>query len=167
MQKSAEGSEKRSSRSRKYMVFSLGHKRYAVLLSQVKEVIGIPDITPIPNVPAYYVGMFNLRGQIISAVDLREKLHAQTAGNRTRETCVVIFLLGEINVGAIVDEVVEVVTYNSDQIEENSDGDQRASSSDGIYAVAKEANGDLTLLIELEKTFEKTEFKFYNDGDAA
>lgn len=161
---------RRVGHGRKFMIFSLASKRYAVPLSSVKEVIGVPEVTPLPNVPDYYTGMFNVRGQIISAVDLRIKLKTGDARVEGKKTCVVIFTIGDILVGVVVDEVIEVVTYSDDQIEKTAHGSGASSGSvsdDGITAVAREANGELALLIDLEKTFEKTPFRFRQEPAAA
>lgn len=161
---------RRVGHGRKFMIFSLASKRYAVPLSAVKEVIGAPEVTPLPNVPDYYIGMFNLRGQIISAVDLRIKLKTGDARVEGKKTCVVIFSIGDILVGAVVDEVIEVVTYTEEQIErtaQGADASSGAASHDGITAVARESSGDLALLIDLEKTFEKTPFRFRQEPAAA
>ena len=58
----------------KYLQFNLGWEKYAIELFKVKEVIRVPETTPIPNAPGYYHGVMNLRGQIISIIDLRDKL---------------------------------------------------------------------------------------------
>lgn len=60
--------------AQRYLQFDLGNESYAVPLSTVKEVIPVPETTPLPNSPTHYVGIMNLRGQIISVIDLRKRL---------------------------------------------------------------------------------------------
>jgi len=58
----------------RHLIFALGAEEYSVPLLKVKEVIEVPDITPVPHTPDYYLGIMNLRGQVISIIDLRLKL---------------------------------------------------------------------------------------------
>lgn len=57
----------------KFLGFSLGTEEYAIPLLSVKEVIALPEITPVPFSPPHFLGIINLRGQIISVMDLRKK----------------------------------------------------------------------------------------------
>lgn len=66
--------ESSSVSSSRHLCFSLGEEEYAVPLSHVREVIELPDITPVPYMPQHYRGIMNLRGQILSIIDLRLKL---------------------------------------------------------------------------------------------
>lgn len=58
----------------RYLCFNLGHEEFAIPLLSIKEVIGMPDVTPIPQSPPHFLGIMNLRGQVISILDLRQKL---------------------------------------------------------------------------------------------
>ena len=66
--------ENEMEKSQRYLQFDLGNESYAIALLNVKEVIPVPETTPLPNAPTYYIGIMNLRGQIISIVDLRKRL---------------------------------------------------------------------------------------------
>lgn len=50
----------------RYICFTLGKVQYAIPLLQVKEVIGMVPTTPIPKAPSHFIGIMNLRGQVIS-----------------------------------------------------------------------------------------------------
>ena len=58
----------------RYLSFNLGVEEYAVPLLAVREVIAMPEYTPVPYTPPYFLGIMNLRGQVISIMDLRQKL---------------------------------------------------------------------------------------------
>jgi purine-binding chemotaxis protein CheW len=145
---------------RKYLVFSLSQKRYAIPLSAVKEVIGMCEITEIPKVPAFYKGLINLRGQIISVIDLRAKLNLKFSAQHTRETCILISHVGDILVGSIVDEVIEVVGYDESELE-MSQNEHLEQSGDGVIGVAKDRTneGKLTLILDIKNALDKTDFK--------
>jgi purine-binding chemotaxis protein CheW len=92
----------------RYLRFRLDKEVYAAPLLDVKEVIGIPEITPIPQVPSYFLGIMNLRGQVITVVDLRLKFGLKAT--RLGETCIIIFEYSNFSVGVIVDEVSSVLS---------------------------------------------------------
>lgn len=52
--------------------FSLAHERYAVESSHVREVYPLENLTPLPCTPAFVLGIVNLRGEIVSVIDLRK-----------------------------------------------------------------------------------------------
>ncbi|MFK7871976.1 MAG: chemotaxis protein CheW [Oligoflexales bacterium] len=155
--------ENESARSKKkHLIFSLSDKRYAFPLSRVKEVIGLTNITPLPKVPPFYKGLINLRGQIISVIDLRIKLGFQSLDVNSQKTSIIISHVGDIVVGSIVDEVLEVVGYDDSELEINLE-DTSNRKGDGVYGIAKHHDGELTLLIDLHRSMNRTDFKVLKD----
>lgn len=71
---SDQSGESSKARPRKFLFLKLNKQTFAVPLSSVREVLGLGSISPIPNMPAYYAGLINLRGKIVSAVDLIKSL---------------------------------------------------------------------------------------------
>ena len=57
----------------KYLTFFLCDEEYGIAILKVKEIIGIMNITPVPQSPGYVKGVINLRGKVIPIVDLRLK----------------------------------------------------------------------------------------------
>lgn len=90
----------------KYIVFSLAESRYAVPLSQVVEVGEIQHITPVPNVPAWVLGIINLRGDIISVVDCGAFLHLHEKGTvEMSSLCVVRNQKRDLTTSLLVDRI--------------------------------------------------------------
>lgn len=103
------GSVKDGSQDRqRYLVFSLAGEEYAVPLLEVKEVIGYVESTPIPYAPPYFKGVINLRGQVISVIDLRSKLNL-TKAPASQERTIIILDLEPQCLGVIVDTVDRVI----------------------------------------------------------
>ena len=98
----------------RYLCFGLGKEEYSIPLLSIKEVIGLPEITPIPQSPNYFNGIMNLRGQVISIMDLRTKLGIKAAASD--EVSVIILDLGAYNLGVIVDRVNSVLMISADEI---------------------------------------------------
>lgn len=60
--------------------FGLAHERYAVESSHVREVYPLENLTPLPCTPAFVLGIVNLRGEIVSVIDLRKFFDLPQAG---------------------------------------------------------------------------------------
>jgi purine-binding chemotaxis protein CheW len=101
------------------MEFRIGGQLYAVPLLTVKEVIQKPDVTLVPNMPAHFEGMINLRGQILGVFNVRRKLGAKqkesVAAQGTGDVVIVVEQLG-VSVGMTVDEVTRVLHAKPDSI---------------------------------------------------
>jgi len=100
----------------KYLTFGLGGEEYGLEILKVKEIIGIMDITMVPQTPEFVKGVINLRGKVIPVVDLRLKFTMPTS-EYTRETCIIVVDVENILMGIIVDTVSEVMNIQSKDIE--------------------------------------------------
>lgn len=151
------GNSSKSTRSKKFLIFTLGEERFAIPLSQVKEVIGLPKITPVPDVPSYFRGLINLRGRIISALDLRDILSIPVNGGVSKKPCIIISELHGVVLGTIVDDVAEVLGIEESHIEHQLDIVSKVSR-EYITGVAKFENKPLTLLLDIGKVLNIEEF---------
>ena len=100
----------------KYLTFVLCSEEYGVGILKIREIIGIMNITPVPQVPSYMKGVINLRGKVIPVIDLRLKFGFQEA-EHTKETCIIVIDVGNKLTGVIVDTVVEVINVDSGEFE--------------------------------------------------
>ena len=89
-------------------VVSLEGERYALGLESVHEFTEVPQVTPIPCCPPHIVGNMNLRGEILTLVDVRRFLNLTPAGDQTPQKAVVM-RLGGLVAGVVVDDVFDVV----------------------------------------------------------
>ncbi len=99
----------------KYLTFSLAREEYGLEILKVREIIGIMDITAVPQMPPHVKGVVNLRGKVIPVVDLRLKFGMESA-EYTEATCIIVVDVGTL-VGIIVDTVQEVLDIESAQID--------------------------------------------------
>src|SRR5271165_5058895 len=107
-------------RAGKYLAFRLGKEDFAIQVLKVREIVGIQDITSVPQMPGYVKGVINLRGKVIPVVDLRLKFGlAEVEG--TPRTCIIVVQVHHggipIQTGLIVDEVSEVLNLAAGEIE--------------------------------------------------
>lgn len=138
-------------KNQKHLVFSIASDSYCVPLQSIKEIIGTTKVAPIPNVPPYVLGLLNLRGQIISVIDLRTKLGLPYVEPETMKNSIVISQVENLTVGFLVDEVIAVDSVSCDAIEQVSDvGEVR--NKEYITGIAKNNHDDsLKLILDLSK----------------
>ena len=100
----------------RYICFNLGSQEYGVPLLSIKEVLGLPEVTAIPQTPSHFLGIMNLRGNVISVMDLRAKIGLKSSN--TDETSVMIFDLGNYLLGVVVDKINAVIIIEDSEISE-------------------------------------------------
>lgn len=100
----------------KYLTFALDKEEYGIEILDVREIIGLMEITSVPQVPAYVKGVINLRGKVIPVIDIRLKFGIKEIAY-TNETCVIVLDIGGTQMGIIVDRVCEVLDIEQNKIE--------------------------------------------------
>ena len=90
----------------KYLTFLLDGEEHGVEILKVREIIGIMDITKVPQTPEFVEGVINLRGKVIPVIDLRTKFGLERA-EYNDQTCIIVVDVGML-MGIIVDTVQEV-----------------------------------------------------------
>lgn len=107
-----------------YLTFILGKEEYGVDILRVQEIRGWDSVTSIPNAPAYIKGVINLRGTIVSIVDLRERFGMESVEYNDLTVVVVLRVKGETKdriMGVVVDGVSEVYHVSDEDIKEAPD----------------------------------------------
>jgi len=104
----------------KYLTFALGREEYGLEILKVREIIGLMEITCVPRTLPHIRGVINLRGQVITVVDLRSRFGMPSV-ETTDETCIIVveYLQAgrKLNTGIVVDCVSEVLDIPGDKIE--------------------------------------------------
>jgi purine-binding chemotaxis protein CheW len=137
----------------RFLTFSLGTESFAIPLLQVKEVIALPEVTPVPQTPSYFLGIMNLRGQVITVLDLRTKLSIKPSEHQ--ETVVIICDLAPYSVGVVVDSVNSVLAATPDQIAPKPElTGSKVESITGVY----QAEGKLVLMLDISMTLNLTDY---------
>ncbi|MBS1708724.1 MAG: purine-binding chemotaxis protein CheW [Armatimonadetes bacterium] len=130
------------------VVFRLADEAYGIDIFRVNEIIRLREITSIPKTDAHVRGLVNLRGKTIPVLDLRARFNLQQ-GEETENTRIIVVESDNGNVGIVVDAVTEVMTLQSDQIEDTpslvTDVD-----NDFVRGVARR-NESLITLLDLDK----------------
>jgi purine-binding chemotaxis protein CheW len=148
----------------KYLTFTLAHEDYGLEILKVREIIGMLDITAIPQAPSFFKGVINLRGRVIPVVDLRLKfgLPPMDYGERT---CIIVVEvktdLGSVQMGVVVDSVSEVVNVNGADIEPPPSFGSRLDTR-YILGLAK-ARGTIKILLDIDQVMGSQELAALQD----
>lgn len=107
--------EEEDTQKDKFLTFTIGDEVYGLEIKFVTEIIGIQEITKVPEMPEYIRGIINLRGRIIPVMDVRLRLK-KTMKEYNDRTCVIVVEVKETSVGLIVDTVSEVISIQEEHI---------------------------------------------------
>ena len=99
------------------VVFRIGDEEFGVEINQVREIVKLVSITRMPKAPMFIEGVVNLRGQIITVIDLAKRLDLPSQG-RTENSRIMVVEVGGNVVGMIVDAVSEVLRLSGEDIED-------------------------------------------------
>ena len=100
-----------------YIVIRIGDEQYGINIGYVDNIVRMQRITRVPKSQPYYVGVINLRGEVVPVMSLRKRfgLEMQEYSGATR--IIILKLEDQSLVGVVVDEVKEVVHLNPQTIE--------------------------------------------------
>lgn len=149
---------KSDTRAGKYLTFGLGREEFAIQVMCVREIMGVQEITAVPQMPEYVKGVINLRGKVIPVVDLRLKF-GMPAQEYTQRTCIIVVQIDQqgsrLLIGTVVDEVSEVLTLQSADIEDTPDFG-RGVATPYLLGMAK-VKGKVKILLDINKVMSEQE----------
>jgi purine-binding chemotaxis protein CheW len=102
--------------TRQFVVFRIGKEEYGVDIQKVSIIEKMMNIARVPTTPAYILGVINLRGEIIPVLDLRQRFDMPPR-EPDDDTRIIIFRMGEVVLGMLVDMVSEVHQLSEADIE--------------------------------------------------
>lgn len=148
-------------RGGKYLTFKLQGEEYGLEILKVREIIGLMDITSVPQVPGYVAGVINLRGKVIPVVDLRLKF-GMPHEEFTEETCIIVVEVAsaaaaDTLVGIIVDTVSEVLDIPGEEIEPAPEFGSSVEN-DFILGMGK-VQEQVKILLDIDKVLASDEFE--------
>ena len=143
----------------KYLAFILNNETYGIEILRVREIIGLMDVTTVPQTPEYMKGVINLRGKVIPVIDLRLKFSMQEK-EHTDETCVIVVEVNNTSIGIIVDSVSEVLEITRGEIEESPHFGQDIDTS-YIMGLGK-VKEKIVILLDIEEILSSEELDMVN-----
>ena len=144
----------------KYLTFLLGREEFAIRVLKVREIMGIQDITAVPQTPQYVKGVINLRGKVIPVMDLRLKFGLPEK-EYSQRTCIIVVQvqMGSLSLptGIVVDEVSEVLNLAAGDIEDTPDfGEGAGSASSYLLGMAK-VKDKVKILLDIDRVLSSQE----------
>lgn len=147
--------EQESSQRLHLVTFSLLGEVFGLPILDVREIIRMTDITPVPQAPGFVEGVINLRGQILPVVDLRKRFGIQ-AREVDESTRVIVVELTNSAVGLIVDSVSEVLRIPADVVAPPPSLVAGSIGSEYIKGIGH-YDERMIILIEMRKVFNEEE----------
>lgn len=129
-----------------YIIVNIGNEQYGINIGYVDNIVRMEKITRVPKSQDYFVGVINLRGDVIPVISVRTRLKLDK-DVYTDQSRIIIIKVDNALVGLIVDQVKEVVTFTEDNIE-NVSYTLGNIHSNYVSKVGKN-NGELISLIDI------------------
>ena len=134
----------------------IGRETLGLPISLVREIVRVPEITPVPNAPDHIEGVINLRGKIIAVVDLSKRF-GEAAIERNSKCRIVVVEMEERLVGLLVNSASEVLRLAPSEIEapQNVFPNEEMNYVTGVGKL----NGRLIILLDISKLLRRPELK--------
>ncbi len=130
------------------VIFNLQGQQYAMKTEQVEEISKLIDITPVPNAPSYIKGLINLRGNVISLMELSKLLQLQLQEDQKYQNIIIAKTDNEM-IGLLVGEIYEVMNIEQDRIEKIRAEEKEQRGIKGIIQIEDR----IVNVLELEECF--------------
>ena len=134
-----------ASETTQFIVIRLGDEQYGINIKYIDNILRMQKITRVPNVAPYLKGVINLRGEVLPVMSVRIKMGLEEDVVTKASRIIVIKMEQQGMIGVIVDEVKEVVTLETEQIEKVA-YDSKDEKDNFISGVGKCVGGLISLL---------------------
>ena len=99
----------------KWVTFGIEQEIYGIKVLRVQEVLRVPEIAPVPGAPPYVLGIINLRGNVVTVIDMRSRLRLGERAYNDQTRIIVVETRGPI-AGILVDRVDEVIELSAENL---------------------------------------------------
>ncbi|GBQ49175.1 chemotaxis signal transduction protein CheW [Acetobacter ghanensis DSM 18895] len=126
----------------KMIVFAVGEQEYCIPILSVREIRGFEKTTALPFAPHYVCGAINLRGIILTVIDLAVYLNVEPQADNPRRVVIIVESRNGTVCGLLVDRVIDMADVNLEDIQAVAEED---SSLSGLVMIADRMIGVLRL----------------------
>src|SRR6185295_7185002 len=113
------GADEAAAEPERMVLFVVGEHRFAVPIDRIREIIPARPYTPLPGSGSHVCGLINLRGRIVTVMDLGARLHLPPASRLPDHSIVIVEHRGKL-VGMAVEEVARIVAVDPDTLAESA-----------------------------------------------
>lgn len=128
------------------VVFEVGGEEYAIPIAEVKEVVKAPHITPLPQTPKYMLGLCNVRGNVVAAIDAQLRIAALPAPDKNG--FLIILKDSEIKAGLFIRQVPNTILVAADQVNRSASVIKSLETSDQYVKGVIKLDEKLIFLID-------------------
>jgi purine-binding chemotaxis protein CheW len=146
--------------SQVFLSFNIGNELFAINVLKVLEVLQKQTITPVPNAPAYILGIINFRGDVVPVFNTRQKFNLKLLDESQSFAVVVLDLVKNnepFRIGATVDKVKDVITINDDEIKPVPP--MSSSFNSEFLSGIVRRDDQFILLIDVDRVFTQSELQ--------
>jgi purine-binding chemotaxis protein CheW len=136
--------------------FRVGAETFGVPITCVHEIVRVPEITSVPDAPQFVEGIINLRGKIVSVVDLRKRFGETQIQPNKKNRVIVVESEGKL-VGLIVDAASEVMKIPHAEIE--APPHVTADSDSGYVTGVGKLKDRLVILVDLNRVLQRGDLR--------
>lgn len=143
------------------VTFQLGEELYGVDIMDVKEIVKIQAVRPIPNAPYYVEGIFNLRKEIIPVISLHKRFRLRKANlgdDNDFEGGFIILNIDGNKIGVIIDRIARVVSVNASDVKAPPQM-LNGIGTEYIQGVIRQENGSYLIMLDIRKLFDAKELQ--------
>jgi purine-binding chemotaxis protein CheW len=144
------------------VTFQLGEELYGVDIMDVKEIVKIQNVRPIPNAPYYVEGIFNLRSEIIPVISLHKRFRLKAAAVQEDEDELqggfIILNIDGNRIGIIIDKIARVVMVNADEIKPPPQM-LTGIGTEYIHGVVRQETGGYLIMLNIRRLFNAKELQ--------
>ena len=130
-----------------FTTFFIGEERFGVDILLVRDILGLPMITPVPKSMVFIKGVINLRGNIVPVIDLRTKFMIEER-EYDAQTVVIVVEVKERSIGMIVDSVSDVVEIDTESIHESPHYSANIQE-DFIDRIGRLENDEIVIILDV------------------
>lgn len=131
-----------------WVTYHLADEIFGINVMQVQEVLRLTEIAPVPGTPSYVLGIINLRGNVVTVIDTRQRFNLPSIEPDDSTRIIIIEVAGNV-VGMLVDKVTEVVYLHQSEIDSapNIRSDDNSRFIQGVCSRDK----SLLILVDVNK----------------
>jgi purine-binding chemotaxis protein CheW len=137
-----------------YLVFSVNNGFYAAPLLTVREVTEYTHPKKVPHTQDFFLGVTNIRGEIVGVLDLSKRLSGEFCSGERR--CMIVVNLENCALAIVVNSVSQVVEISNDEIDKKNP----ALSTENSYVGIAKIEGDLVTILNLQLTVDEKDFGY-------
>ena len=141
--------------TKQYIVVRIGNEKYGIDIGYIDNIVRMQKITRVPKAQPHFSGVINLRGEIVPVMSIRKKMGLPADVITDASRIIILKIEEKGSLGIIVDEVREVITLNSSEID-NANINSRSVKDSFINGIGKH-NAELISLFEISAIVDEKE----------